>query len=209
MPKRNYHIFVCGLLLYRRLSMSIPSVNAADFSRLGRPTAITPTPGVTPSSDPDGDGSSSAVSSAPSASATSVSDKAKLLNQLKQLSQSDPAAFKKVTADIATQLQAAAQQTGGSAGNAFSTLATQFQQASQTGSPSSLQPARHHHGGHHGSAAAASAAYQQGSALGASSVSNAGTQASDIISSVLSQNTSGTTGASATSNIFRPASTAQ
>ncbi len=98
------------------------------------------------------------------ASATSVSSDASLLSQLQQLSFTNPAAFKTATANIATQLQADAQQAGGSQGQALSSLAAKFQQASQTGSLTPLTPTHSRHGGHHhgggSSAASAASAYQ-------------------------------------------------
>jgi hypothetical protein len=136
------------------------------------------------------------------ASSASVSGSASLLSQLQQLSFSNPAAFKTATADIATQLQAEAQQTSGSQGQALSSLAAKFQQASQTGDLSSLQSSHAHHGGHHhhggGSPASAAAAYQDnsgpfGAAIGSTAAgSSVQSQVSDIISQALTQDT-GTT----------------
>lgn len=123
------------------------------LSQIFAPVQPSATTSITPAADTDSTGSSpSSLTSA--AASTSISDGAKLLHQLQQLAQSDPAEFKKVTADIATQLQTAAQQTGGSEGQALSRIAAKFQQAAQTGNLSSLQP-KHHHGGHHASASAA------------------------------------------------------
>lgn len=144
--------------------------------------------------------SSSASPLISAASSTSVSSSASLLAQLQQLSFSNPAAFKTATADIATQLQADAQQTGGSQGQALSSLAANFQQASQTGDLSSLQSAHAHHGGHHhhggGSTASAAAAYQDnsdpfGAATGSTAAgSSIQSQVSGIISQALTQGTS-------------------
>jgi hypothetical protein len=148
--------------------------------------------------------STSGSSSTGSSSSTSVSSQAKLFQQLQQLEQTNPAEFKKVTADIASELQTQGQQEGGSQGQALTNLAAQFQQASQTGS---LTPLEHHHHGGGGSAgsasdasssstssasdgtasstssaaAAAAAAYQEYSGQSASS------QVSAIISQVLNQ----------------------
>jgi len=162
--------------------MSVSSVysnagNTDPLSQLYAPTSPASTTGATATT-----GTGSGAGSA----STSVSDKAKLLQQLQPLSQSNPAEFKQVTADIATQLQAQAKQEGGQQGQALSNLASKFQQASQTGSLSALHPKHHHHHGGGASAASkASDAYQQSSGQGASS------QISSIISQVLSQDTGG------------------
>ncbi len=85
-----------------------------------------------------------------------LSGPAKLFSALQQLASQDPAKFKTVTADIASKLQAAAgtDSTSGTSGNSFlATLASKFQQASQTGDVSVLQPpsgGHHSHHGHHG-----------------------------------------------------------
>jgi hypothetical protein len=76
--------------------------------------------------------------------ATSVSDPGMLFSQLQGLSQQNPAEFKKITAQLAQQLQAASASTAGSASAAspqsslFSQMASNFQHASQTGSFSDL-----------------------------------------------------------------------
>jgi hypothetical protein len=129
------------------------------------------------------------------AAATSLSPQAQLLSQLQQ---NDPAKLETILTDIADKLQAAAQQDGGSQGQALSNLASKFQQAAQTGDLSSLRPTHHHHHGHHHGAAA----YQQASgqtdplqAAGASgSASNGadvGSQVRDIIRQVISQDLGG------------------
>ncbi len=123
------------------------------------------------------------------AASTSISSSASLLAQLQQLSLSNPTAFKKATADIATQLQADATQTGGSQGQALTSLAAKFQQASQTGDLSSLKPA--HHGGHHhgggSSAASAAAAYQATTDSTTSPAASLPAQITDAISTALTQ----------------------
>ena len=137
---------------------SIFSSSATDaLSQLYAPTSTT---GSTATSDA---GSTVAI---PAATSTSVSDGAKLLKQLQDLQKSDPAEFKKVTADIAAQLTAAAKTAGGSEGTALTSLASKFTQASQTGTLTPLQSG-HHHGGHHHAADADS------STSGASSTSSA------------------------------------
>ncbi len=134
---------------------------------------------------------------------TSVSDKAKLLKQLQQLQQTDPAKFKQVTADIASKLQEEAKQVGGSQGQALSKIADQFQQASQTGTLAPLQ-AGGHHGHHHAQAASpstdTSSSASSPSALAAAAYQKSGGQkigseVDSIISQVLSQDTASTAGA--------------
>ena len=125
------HTGQCGLIPFPGGShLSISSIFASSatdpLSSLYAPTTTDSTASVT--STPDS-GSTSSVASA--ATSTSVSDGAKLLKQLQDLQKSDPAEFKKVTADIAAQLQTAAQQAGGSQGNALTSLASKFLQASQ------------------------------------------------------------------------------
>ena len=90
------------------------------------------------------------ASSAPSTTTTNASS----------LTASTPTA----TANSASKLQADARLTGSSQGQALSSLAAKFQQASQTGDLSPLQSVHKPHGGHHhsgGSSASAAAAYQQ------------------------------------------------
>jgi hypothetical protein len=101
--------------------------------------------------------STSATTATASSSSDSVnfSEFAQLFQQLSQLQTSNPTEFAKVTADAATKLQAAAQQSTDPAQASFlSSLATQFQQASQTGNLSPFDAGAqaasgHHHGGHH------------------------------------------------------------
>ena len=70
-----------------------------------------------------------------------ISDPGKLFQQLNTLSQSNPNEFKKVTAQIASQLQAAAAQSGNSTQASFlKQMATNFQNASQSGKFSDLFP---------------------------------------------------------------------
>lgn len=137
--------------------------SATDTSSLFALTGLSPAI----SSSTTASSAIASTSTSGTASSTSVSSQAKLLSQLQSLQTSNPAEFQKVTADISTQLQAAARQAGGSQGQALSSLATKFQQASQTGSLTPLQGLTtqsgtsvhgHRHGGghHHGGASAAS-----------------------------------------------------
>jgi hypothetical protein len=143
--------------------MSVSSIFANsssqyDLNQLYAPTSTSSTaslfstPGTTSATDTDGGSSTSSLSSA--SASTSVSSEAKLLSELQNLQTSNPAEFKQVTADISTQLQAAAQQASGSQAQTLSSLASKFQQASQTGSLAPLQGGHHHGGGHHHAAPA-------------------------------------------------------
>jgi hypothetical protein len=98
--------------------------------------------------------STTAPASSSSSDSVNFSEFAQLFQQLSQLETSNPSEFAKVTADAATKLQAAAQQSTDPAQASFlSSLATQFQQASQAGNLSPFdagaQAASGHHGGHH------------------------------------------------------------
>jgi hypothetical protein len=101
--------------------------------------------------------SSTPPTAAPGGDDTTVSTLGTLMGKLSDLSQSDPAKAKQVLADIATKL-------GQSSDPHLQQLADKFQQASQTGDVSSLQP--HHKGGgghhhHHATPSGQAASYQQ------------------------------------------------
>jgi hypothetical protein len=117
--------------------MSIPSI----FTQAGSSFASSPTIQSAP-----------AISSSGSSSdgdSTDISQMGQFMAQLQQLATSNPSEFQQVTGSIATQLQQAAQQQGGSAANFLNNLASKFQTASQTGSLAALehQGHGHHHGG--------------------------------------------------------------
>ncbi len=81
-----------------------------------------------------------------------VSDRAKQMSALSDLEKSDPAKFKRVTADIATKLHDEASSLGGTKGAALDKLADKFEQASKSGDMSVLKTGGghgHHGGGHH------------------------------------------------------------
>jgi hypothetical protein len=92
-----------------------------------------------------------------------LSQAAQFLSKLQDLSQSNPSQFKKLTAEISSQLQADAQSATTASSQSFlNGLASQFSTASQTGSASSLQPSTaspqtgsHHGHGHHSTSQAA------------------------------------------------------
>jgi len=117
------------------------------------------------SSSSTANSSSSASSTDPlsiidSSGKVDLSQAAQLFSKLQDISQTNPAQFKQLTAQISTQLQAEAQKATGSAETFLSNLASQFNNASQTGSASDLQPQQtqtgsHHHGHHHHSSSQA------------------------------------------------------
>ncbi len=101
------------------------------------------------------------TASATSAAATdtdSVSGIGKLLSNLQDLATSDPAKFKQETGAIAAKLNDAAGNTAGDESSFFKDLASQFQQASDTGDASALAPKRHAHHNHASSGTNSSAA---------------------------------------------------
>ena len=80
---------------------------------------------------------------------TQISGPGQLMSQLQQLQSSNPAEFKQVTAQIAQTLQQDASTQTGSAATALQQIASQFQQASQTGQmPLPADGASGHHHGH-------------------------------------------------------------
>jgi len=69
-----------------------------------------------------------------------MSGPGQLWSELQSLAQSDPSEFKEVTAKIASQLTGAESSMSGQQASFVSNLAKSFQEASQTGSMSSLEP---------------------------------------------------------------------
>ena len=129
---------------------SLPSSSAlhqmeALFQKLeaNASTSTTPTTSSTSTSSTDSD---------------SISGIGKLLSNLQDLATTDPAKFKQETADIATQLNSAASNTTGDESTFLKGLASQFQQASDTGDASALTPK--HHGHHHASGGTTSSSNQ-------------------------------------------------
>ncbi len=109
-------------------------------------TALDPTQ-TTAGADPDG-------SSIPVLGGEDArpSQRAKLMSELADLQKSDPDKFKQVTEDIAKKLREAAASAGAGQSTFLGNLADKFEQASQSGEMSALQPpsgASGHHGGHH------------------------------------------------------------
>jgi hypothetical protein len=127
------------------------------------------------------------------------------MQQLQQLQTSNPAEFKKVMQDGASQLQAAASQsTDPNQVSALNNLAAKFETASETGSVSALQPqgggsgtyaphGHHHH--RHGSSGTDSSTST--STTGTSSTAASSTATPPTLATLLSQLLAG--GSSATS----------
>jgi hypothetical protein len=130
--------------------------------------ATAPTTGVDAITQPAGVASTSTSGSGPAAT-TSLSTPGQLFGELQQLSQQDPAKFKAVAAQLATNFQNAASQASGPQAQFLTQLANQFTQASQTGTlqpPSGAQGTQgvggaaggHHHHHHHGAGGGGGAA---------------------------------------------------
>lgn len=89
--------------------------------------------------------STSASSSSSSSDSSVLSGPAKLISELQNLSTSNPTEFKKITGELATQLQkAASSATEPGQKDFLSELAANFQKASETGSFSDLIPQLNH-----------------------------------------------------------------
>ncbi len=91
--------------------------------------------------------------SLPDAARTTISPEGGLFGQLADLAQTDPAKFKKATAEIAEKLKQAAGEASGDRAKFLGQLADRFDQAAQSGDPSVLKPqgagGAHPHGHHH------------------------------------------------------------
>jgi hypothetical protein len=83
--------------------------------------------------------SSSQPTTKDAATSTTISTPAQFFSQMQQLAQQDPAEFKTVAAQVATTFQSAATQASGPQAMILSNLASQFNQAAETGT---LQPPR-------------------------------------------------------------------
>lgn len=114
-----------------------------------------------------------------------ISKPGQLMSELSSLAQSDPAQFKAVAADIATQLQNAASSQTGSSADFLNKLADKFSAASKSGDLSDLKPAQGPHHGHGGHRAHGAAASGQGATPGAAADS-VGQIVQSIISTALS-----------------------
>ncbi|MGA2113692.1 MAG: hypothetical protein ABSH56_02950 [Bryobacteraceae bacterium] len=128
---------------------------------------------------------SSATGTASASDSTHLSPFAQLMSTLQQLQQSNPTEYQQVTAQIATNLQNAAQ-TAQSDGNAtaasqLNTLANDFTTASQTGQLPNIQDLAqavsgggHHHHHHSGTSDSDSSVSTSGSGSGTTSSGSSG-----------------------------------
>lgn len=88
-----------------------------------------------------GDGSTSPISVSSGEDSIELSGPGELLSKLQELQEADPEKFKEVCADIAEQLSAAAEEAGDTRdGRMLSDLAAKFQDVSEGGEISQLQP---------------------------------------------------------------------
>src|SRR5579883_618238 len=143
--------------------------------------------------------SASSTASASQPDGQQLSPFARLMSALQQLQQADPSKYQQVTAQIAANLQNAAQtaQANGnpSAAGELTQLATDFRNASQNNQLPNMQDlaqaigGQHHHGhGHHAHAAppdADSSTNQLLAAFQANSAQNSATDPLDIITNTL------------------------
>ena len=128
----------------------------------------------------------SSLSSGSGANSASASGFGQILNQLQNLATSDSAQFKQQTANIASKLNTMASQASGFEAQLFQNLATQFQQASQTGQVPKLAGSHHSRHQHGGGTVTSNAVAKSGTGHLTSAASASGTQ--------IAQNTDGTYG---------------
>jgi hypothetical protein len=128
--------------------MTIGSISSANNA-----SSLNPRLQIQEALDQAGGAPSGSTTNATASTNLSLSSFASILSQLSQIQQNNPTEFKEVTANIASTLQADASSATGSQDQALQNLADKFQQASQTGSMSSLEPSKsasghgHHHSG--------------------------------------------------------------
>jgi hypothetical protein len=145
--------------------------------------------------------STSNAATPPSSDSSQLSPFAQLASTLQQLEQSDPAKYKQVTEQVATNLQSAAQtaQSDGntSAAGQLTQLATDFTNASQTGQLPNLQDlaqavggggGHHHH--HHAEAASSDSSSAAATPSGSSSSQTLSQLLASLFQSAGSQSTS-------------------
>ena len=98
-------------------------------------------------------GASSAQSTA-AGDSSSISTMSQLFSQLDSLATSDPARFKQLTGELASELTSAANDAAGNKAEALKWMAAQFSKASESGKAEDLRPptsngtGRAHHGHH-------------------------------------------------------------
>jgi hypothetical protein len=126
-----------------------------------------------------------------SQTSASISGPGQLLSNLQQLQTQDPTKFQQVVSDIASQLQAASQQSQGPQSDFLANLASKFQNVANGGSLSQLQPQGHHHH-HHGQQAYSQSSQSQsqgvaGLAQSSSSQSSSGSSLQQLFASISSE----------------------
>ena len=116
----------------------------------------------------DSTSNGASVNATGSAVSVDLSKPGQLFSQLQNLAQTDPAKFKEVTAEIASQLKNAASSHTGKQADFLNALAGRFDAASQSGNVSDLKPPQaqaqasgHHH--HHQHAQGAGSAQSSSS----------------------------------------------
>lgn len=111
------------------LTQLLASLQASKASSAGKTVAATP-----------GNGSVVGSTSSSSGDSSSLSPQAQLFSALQDLSKSDPTEFKKITGEIAKDLQKAAASSGSSSdeADALTAMASNFEKASQSGKFSDL-----------------------------------------------------------------------
>ena len=163
------------------IASTLNSINDSLLNEISNPSASQVTSAT--------QGASTATATGSSSSDTvNFSEFAQLFQQLSQLQTSNPTEFTNVTADAAAKLQQAAQQSTDPAQASFlSSLAAQFQQASQTGNLSPFDAGAqaasgHHHGGHH---------HHGGGGSSSDTSTQDSTSATDPLTALLSSTSSG------------------
>jgi hypothetical protein len=138
----------------------------------------------------------STTSTSSASDSVGVSKFAQLMQQLQQLQTSNPAEFKTVMSDAATQLKAAAaQQTDPGKATFLNNLSDRFQKAADTGDLSALKPqggiagayGHHGHHGHHHVEASTDTDPSSTASTGTTAATSAATTAPTDLASLLSQ----------------------
>jgi hypothetical protein len=126
--------------------------NSAYLTQLFAPaSSLTAAGGLTGAEGAGGASQSSATQSSATQSSANISSLGQILAGLQQLQAQNPTAASQLAAQIAGQLQGAAQQQGSTGpGQSLSNLAAQFQGFAGSGDISKLQQSvQGHHHGHH------------------------------------------------------------
>jgi hypothetical protein len=175
--------------------MSSVSMNTLSNSYLQSILSRLQNAGLTTNETSNSPGSVAAPTSTQQSDSTQLSPLAQILTTLQQLQQSNPAEYKQVTAQIATNLTSAAA-TAQAEGNTtaatqLNQLATDFTNASQSGQLPNIQDLAqavggHHHHHHHAQAAASDSDTSSSSSSDATSTSASSTTASQLTSELLS-----------------------